>query len=91
MQKIPLNSSMLNGSFLLLVQNLPGPIQLSHSKSWLGNGSIVDIPLIGSILRWARLKLLSGTYCMFNNHSVPANWLTFALHRADFMVEYSYF
>ena len=51
LQKIPLNSSMLNGSFLLLVQNLPGPKQPSHSESWLDNGSIVDISLNGSVVR----------------------------------------
>ena len=63
---------MLNGSFLLLVQNLPGPKQPSHSESWLDNGSIVDIPLNGSILRWARLKLITGTCCtriiIYNGH-----------------------
>ena len=43
-QKILPNSSMLNGSFLLLVQILPDPKQPSCSESWLDldNGSIVD-------------------------------------------------
>ena len=62
-QKIPLNSSMLNGSFLLLVQNFHGPKLPSHSKNWLDNGSIIDIPLNGSVLRRARLKLITGTLC----------------------------
>ena len=66
-QKIPLKCSMLNGSFLLLVQNLPGPKQPYHCENWLDNSSIVDIPLNGSILRWARLKLITGTFCTVKN------------------------
>ena len=54
---------MLNGSFLLLVQNFHGPKLPSHSKNWLGNGSIIDIPLNGSVLRWARLKSITWTFC----------------------------
>ena len=69
-QKIPLNSCMLNGSFLLLVQNLPSPKQPSHSEIWLDNGSIVYIPLNGSILRWARLKLITGTFCTFRRNKM---------------------
>ena len=45
LQRIPLNGFLLNDSFLLLAQNMPGSKQLSHCKHYLDNGSILDIPL----------------------------------------------
>ena len=63
-QQFPLNGSMLNGSFLLMVQNSLGTDRALTKKNFVVNSSIVHIPLNGSILRWDRMKLITGIYCI---------------------------
>ena len=76
-QQFPLNGSMLNGSFLLMVQNQLGTDRALTKYNFVVISSIVHIPLNGSILRWDRMKLITGIFCtwLFKNYQISTNYV----------------